>query len=58
MWNFYFLNMFIDFRERGKGGERETDRPLYERKISTGCLPYMSQPGIKPTTQVCALTDN
>ena len=33
-------DMFIDFRERGKGREREREKHLCERETLIGCLPY------------------
>ena len=38
--------------ERG----REKKKHRCERETSISCLPYAPQPGIKPTTKVCALS--
>ena len=55
---FLFLALektFIDFRERGREGEREEDagrRGERERERGTliGCFPLVSQPGTEPTS--------
>ena len=63
------LDMFIDFRERGRerGSEkekvRETNIDLLgkyqcKRKTSIGCFLYAPRMGIKPATWVCALIGN
>ena len=46
-------------REREKRRRRRRRRKKHqcERETVTGCLPYVPQPGIKPTTWVCALTE-
>ena len=38
--------MFIDFRERERKGEREREKPRWERAMSIGGLPYVPQLGI------------
>ena len=43
--------MFIDFRERGKKGDRQ--RHPCDRETLMGCLPYVPQLGIEPTTFWC-----
>ena len=51
--DFFFILILgyvsTDFRKAG--GERE-------RETWTDCLLYMPQPGIEPTTEICALTGN
>ena len=42
--------------EREEGRERETETLIWETSIC--CFLYTSWPGIKPATQVCALTGN
>ena len=55
-----FLNLFIYlfiFGEMGREGEREEEKPMWER--NTHRLPLTrSQPGTWPTTQARALTRN
>ena len=46
-------DMFIDFRERGKQGERGR-----ETEPSFGCFPYALLPGMPHTAQTCVLTGN
>ena len=51
--------MFTDFREKEGGvGEREKEKRekeehCCERETLIGCLPYVPQLGIKPTTYWC-----
>ena len=46
--------MFTDFREKEGGvGEREKEEHCCERETLIGCLPYVPQLGIKPTTYWC-----
>ena len=50
--------MFIDFRKRDIEGETEGDRQtsIWQKNINWLPPPYVPQPGIEPTTQVCALS--
>ena len=48
--------MLIDFRERGREGERERNTDVRETLI--GCLLHLPQWGTKPATQACTLTWN
>ena len=52
--SFYFFSledMFTDFRERGR--EREREKHRCERETSIGCLPFVFQLGIEPTSFLC-----
>ena len=42
--------MFIDFRERGRGKKREREKRWCERETLIGCLLHASWPGTKPET--------
>ena len=44
--------MFIDLRKRRVWGEGERNKEIekLQYETSTGCPPYVPQPGIKPTT--------
>ena len=44
-------NMLINFRGRGREGEREGEKHRCERETSISATLYMPQPGTKPTTQ-------
>ena len=52
------LFIYFFFRERGREGEREGEKHRCEREMSIGCLLCTPQPGTKPATQACALTEN
>ena len=42
----------------GKGGKREGEKHQYKRETSISCLLHVPQPGTKPITKACALTEN
>ena len=44
------LQIFLLFRQRRREGEREGEKCQFQIETSIGCLPYMAQPGTKPTT--------
>ena len=50
--------MLIDFRERGREGEREKEKRPCKREAWICFLLHMPQPEIKPETWACALTGN
>ena len=49
--------MLTDFREKGRGGERERETWMQERNINQ-LSPVHTPTETKPTTQACALTRN
>ena len=51
-------DMFIDFREREREGEREEEKHGCERETSISCLLYVPQLVMEPATLACALTGN
>ena len=48
--------VFICFRKVRGEKQREREKHQCERETSISCLPEAPRPGIKPSTQVCALT--
>ena len=64
----HFIYLFIFFYshlrtcslilERGEGRERQKERKTLMQERNNDCLLYLTQPGTKATTQVCALTGN
>ena len=56
---FYFLNLYLlNFRERGREGERLVEKHRCESVTWIGCFAYVPQPGNRPATQACVLTGN
>ena len=57
---YYFLSfledMPVDFRERGKEGEKKGEKHQCEREISIGCLLHAPWLRTKLSTQACTLT--
>ena len=47
---FFFLILTQDMPTLESERERERERESYKRKISICCLPFVPQPGIKPST--------
>lgn len=63
-YHFFFKKIYsspkdmLKERKLGEGLERERGREKHrcEKETLVGCLLYMSQPRMEPTTQVCAMT--
>ena len=56
--SFFFLFLFLIFRERRREGKREGEKHQCKIETSIGCVLYVSWLGAELTTQACALTRN